>query len=94
MQYNPTGETQRIAVAIDTQHDTKTFDFTNVDTLEAERGIVGRRKQTAVISILLVDDHALMREGLRQLLECEDDMRVVAEAMNGLEAMQQARKLR
>jgi len=34
-----------------------------------------------------------MREGLRQLLECEDDMRVVGEAVNGLEAMQQVRRL-
>ncbi len=94
MQYNSTGETQRIAVAIDTLHDTKTFDSAGVDTLEAERDILVERKQTAVISILLVDDHALMREGLRQLLECEDDMRVVAEAVNGLDAMQQVRKLR
>ena len=35
-----------------------------------------------------------MREGLRQLLDYEDDMRVVAEAVNGLDAMQQVRKLR
>jgi DNA-binding NarL/FixJ family response regulator len=94
VQYNSTGETQRIAVAIDTLHDTKTFDSAGVDTLEAERDILDERKQTAVISILLVDDHALMREGLRQLLECEDDMRVVAEAVNGLDAMQQVRRLR
>jgi DNA-binding NarL/FixJ family response regulator len=64
-----------------------------IDTLEAERETREERKQTAVISILLVDDHALMREGLRQLLECEDDMRVVGEAVNGLEAMQRVRKL-
>ncbi len=94
MQYNSTGETKRMAVAIDTLHDTKMFDSVGVDTLEAERDILDERKQTAVISILLVDDHALMREGLRQLLECEDDMRVVAEAVNGLDAMQQVRKLR
>jgi DNA-binding NarL/FixJ family response regulator len=94
VQYNSTGETQRIAVAIDTLHDTKTFDSAGVDTLEAERDILDERKQTAVISILLVDDHALMREGLRQLLDCEDGMRVVAEAVNGLDAMQQVRKLR
>ena len=94
MQYNSTGETKRMAVAIDTLPDTKMFDSVGVDTLEAERDILDERKQTAVISILLVDDHALMREGLRQLLECEDDMHVVAEAVNGLDAMQQVRKLR
>jgi len=94
VQYNSTGETKRMAVAIDTLPDTKMFDSVGVDTLEAERDILDERKQTAVISILLVDDHALMREGLRQLLECEDDMHVVAEAVNGLDAMQQVRKLR
>ena len=94
MQYNSASEKQRIAVAIDTLHDTKTFESAAVHTRDAERDILVERKQTAVISILLVDDHALMREGLRQLLECEGDMRVVAEAVNGLDAMQQVRKLR
>ena len=93
MQYNSTGETEHIAVAIDTLHDPKAFDSVTVDMFEAERDSPGERKQTAVISILLVDDHALMREGLRQLLECEDDMRVTAEAVNGLDAMQQLRRL-
>ena len=94
MQYNSASEKQRIAVAIDTLHDTKTFDSTAVNTRDTERDILVERKQTVVINIMLVDDHALMREGLRQLLECEDDMRVVAEAVNGLDAMQQVRKLR
>ena len=77
MQYNPTGEMPRATVAIDTRYETKASNSTEVDTLEAERVTSEERKHTAVISILLVDDHALMREGLRQLLECEDDMRVV-----------------
>src|SRR5947209_6173214 len=34
------------------------------------------QKSTGTIRVLLVDDHALMREGLRQLLELEDDLRV------------------
>ncbi len=93
MQYNQTGETQQTAVAIDAREN-HTFDAARANTLEAERDILDERKQTAVVSILLVDDHALMREGLRQLLECEQDMRVVAEAINGLDAMQQVRRLR
>jgi DNA-binding NarL/FixJ family response regulator len=32
------------------------------------------------ITILLVDDHALVREGLREILQMQDDMRVVGEA--------------
>lgn len=45
------------------------------------------------ISILLVDDHALMREGLRQLLSLEADLRVVDEAVDGFEALQKVRLL-
>ena len=93
MQYNSTGEMKQLAVAIDV-HSDKALNSVEVDTLEAEQDTHGRRAKTAVISVLLVDDHALMREGLRQLLELEDDMRVVAEAINGLDAMQQVRRLR
>ena len=41
---------------------------------------------TAVVSarvrVLLADDHALMRRSLRLLLDCEDDIEVIAEASN------------
>jgi two-component system nitrate/nitrite response regulator NarL len=36
---------------------------------------------------MLVDDHPLMRRGLRQLLELEDDLDVIAEAASGEEAL-------
>ncbi len=39
------------------------------------------------IRILLVDDHAILRAGLRAFLEAEDDFRVVAEAEDGNEAV-------
>ena len=45
------------------------------------------------ISVLLVDDHALLRKGLRRLLEDEAEVCVVGEASNGLEAVQLARQL-
>lgn len=44
------------------------------------------------ISILLVDDHTIVREGMRALLGCETDFEVVAEAENGREAIEQAIK--
>jgi len=50
-------------------------------------------QRTAVISVLLVDDHMLLREGLRQLFQLEEDIQVVGEATDGLEAMQKIRKL-
>ena len=42
----------------------------------------------AVIRILLVDDHAIERQGIRVLLDAQPDMTVVAEAPDGLDALQ------
>ena len=39
------------------------------------------------IRVVIADDHVLLRQGLRALLENESDMRVVGEANNGLEAV-------
>lgn len=46
-----------------------------------------------MIRILLADDHKIVREGTRQLLERAADLRVVAEAGNGEEAVQLAAQL-
>src|SRR5207237_10858586 len=59
----------------------------------SERNEHAARVGIDTISILLVDDHALMREGLRQLLSLEADLRVVDEAVNGFEAIQKVRQL-
>lgn len=44
------------------------------------------------IRILLADDHAVLRQGMAQVLESEPDMTVIAQAENGLEAVTLARK--
>jgi DNA-binding NarL/FixJ family response regulator len=46
------------------------------------------------IRILLADDHAVVRDGVRALLEKQTDMEVVAEAADGREAAQLAEDLR
>ncbi len=46
------------------------------------------------IRVLLADDHALFRQGLRQLLELEDDIEVVGDASTGEEAQLMVRELR
>jgi DNA-binding NarL/FixJ family response regulator len=46
------------------------------------------------ISVLLVDDHALVRRGFRRILEDEDDIVVVGEASDGREAVKLAAELR
>ena len=51
-------------------------------------------RQTDTISVLLVDDHALIREGLRQLFALEDGIRVVGEAVDGSEALRTIQRLK
>jgi DNA-binding NarL/FixJ family response regulator len=46
------------------------------------------------ISVLLVDDHSLVRRGFRRLLEDEPDIQVVGEASDGEEAIKLARSLK
>jgi DNA-binding NarL/FixJ family response regulator len=46
------------------------------------------------ITVLLSEDHQVVREGLRSLLTNQPDIEVVGEAANGLEAVELSRKLR
>jgi len=46
------------------------------------------------LTVLLVDDHALVRRGFRRMLEDEPTFQVVGEASDGLEAVQLAEQLR
>ena len=45
------------------------------------------------ISVLIADDHTIVRSGVRLLLEAETDIRVVGEALNGREALELAESL-
>lgn len=49
---------------------------------------------TDKIGVLLVDDHAVLRSGLRALLNLEPDLEVVGEAANGREAVELAQNLK
>jgi DNA-binding NarL/FixJ family response regulator len=46
------------------------------------------------ITVLLVDDHSLVRRGFRRMLEDESDMEVVGEAGNGEDSIKMAKELR
>ncbi len=48
---------------------------------------------TAPIKVLIADDHAVVRNGLKMLLELEDDIVVAGEAADGREAVDQAQRL-
>jgi DNA-binding NarL/FixJ family response regulator len=49
--------------------------------------------QAKVAQILIADDHALVREGLRTMLSGEDGLQVIAEAQDGIEALSLCREL-
>jgi two-component system response regulator NreC len=42
---------------------------------------------------MIADDHAIMREGLRLLLAAQNDLQVIGEAVDGIDALDKARKL-
>src|ERR1700730_6353765 len=58
-------------------------------SFSAKRGIMSTGPK--VIRILAVDDHALLREGIAALVNAESDMKIVAEASNGQQAIEQFR---
>jgi two-component system response regulator NreC len=45
------------------------------------------------INLLLVDDHQVVRTGLRMLLEGQPDMKIIGEADSGLQAIEKAKEL-
>src|SRR5687768_889797 len=46
------------------------------------------------VRLLIADDQALVRAGFRMILDAEDDLEVVGEATDGLDAVEQARRLK
>ncbi|GHG70738.1 response regulator [Streptomyces griseocarneus] len=50
--------------------------------------------EAKVVKVLLVDDHQVVRRGLRTFLEVQDDIEVVGEAANGEEGVERAEELR
>jgi DNA-binding NarL/FixJ family response regulator len=64
------------------------------ESVEQSQGGEQEQEQPRAIRILLADDHALVREGTRRLLETEGDIEVVGEAASGEEAIEAVRRLR
>jgi len=50
-------------------------------------------KDRSTIKILVADDHAIFRDGLRKLFDAADDISIVGEASNGLECVKLLKKL-
>lgn len=47
----------------------------------------------AKIKVLIVDDHAILREGIKALLSCYEDIEIVGEASDGAEAIKKVKEL-
>jgi DNA-binding NarL/FixJ family response regulator len=77
----------------------ETTNQNNKDPLSAQAGQLSasytgeNENSNQQIRVLLADDHALVREGTRRLLEAEGDVEVVAEAASGEEAIEATRRL-
>lgn len=52
----------------------------------------GLREHDAMIRIVIADDHTIMREGLKRILDTAEDIEVVGEAVDGFEALAHARR--
>jgi two-component system response regulator NreC len=50
--------------------------------------------QEEKIKLLIADDHAILRHGLRRILEAESDMAVIGEAATGMDAVKRAKQLK
>lgn len=55
--------------------------------------MAGADSQSGKITIVLADDHTMVRQGLRTVLEAEKDFSIIGEAGDGLEALRLAEKL-
>ena len=64
---------------------------------EVDFAYVGARSTTldvAMIRVLAVDDHLVLREGIARMLDGQEDMTLVGQASNGREAIESFRRLR
>jgi DNA-binding NarL/FixJ family response regulator len=68
-----------------------------MDVNEVDFAYVGARSTTqdvAMIRVLAVDDHLVLREGIARMLDGQEDMKLVGQASNGREAIESFRRLR
>jgi PAS domain S-box-containing protein len=68
-------------------------DFRSEALPRAQRAEHPRARTQSKVRILLVDDHAMVREGLRISLEIDPSLEVIGEASNGMEALAVVRQL-
>jgi DNA-binding NarL/FixJ family response regulator len=63
------------------------------EQVRSDKVICGERGSAMAVRILLVDDHPIVRQGLRTLLEGRAEWKVVDEAADGVEAIEKVKTL-
>lgn len=63
------------------------------DLPPAQRAATSSQHTRSRVRVLLVDDHAMVREGLRTSLETDPSLEIIGEASNGMEALTLVRQL-
>src|SRR5690349_8136951 len=61
---------------------------------DARLGLFRMKEVSQQIKVLVCDDHALFREGVKTILSRASDIQVIGEAADGIQAVELARKLR
>jgi DNA-binding NarL/FixJ family response regulator/class 3 adenylate cyclase len=69
-------------------------DFPPLRTLDSEGEEEQEKARGECLSVVIVDDQALVRAGFRMILDAEDDVEVVGEAGSGMEAIAEVQRLR
>ncbi|MBY0403277.1 MAG: response regulator transcription factor, partial [Cyanobacteria bacterium] len=66
----------------------------NAENISLEKTTPGCFKQNPPLNLLLVDDHHILRQGMKQLLEMEDGIHICGESDNGEDAILKALSLK
>jgi DNA-binding NarL/FixJ family response regulator/class 3 adenylate cyclase len=69
-------------------------EFPPLRTLDSEAAEEPEKAGAECMSVVIVDDQALVRAGFRMILDAEDDVEVVGEAASGREAIAEVQRLR
>jgi DNA-binding NarL/FixJ family response regulator len=90
---NPARVTSVRQVGVELEAIQKELDTHRKNTERAAPGEASA-KTSPFIRVLIADDHAVVRQGLRMFIDLQDDMQVVGEGTNGSEAIELAGKLK
>src|SRR5260370_37129187 len=79
---------------IGTEKDVDTMDSdTDTSVGPTNEGTDNRERRKGTVRIVIADDHPIVRDGLKKLLQLEDDFEVVGEAGDGREVLEKVQEL-